>query len=208
MAAPLNYRHLYYFWVVAKEGGMSRAAARLDMAVQTISEQVRLLEQSLGHALFKPAGRGLVLTEAGAVAMAQAEQIFQLGEQLPAAVRDAAPGRGCGSLWASRTGCRSWSCAICCNQHSPDAGCGCCARRTSSAATGRLGAAPAGRCLVGPGSAAQPQPAALQSPTRRSRIGLVSAGGNGEEIQEALPGVAGRHAAPATNRPFGRSSAA
>ena len=94
MAAPFNYRHLYYFWVVAKEGGMARAAARLDMAVQTISEQVRLLEQSLGHALFKPSGRGVALTEAGVVAMAHAEQIFQLGEQLPAAVRDAATGQG------------------------------------------------------------------------------------------------------------------
>jgi LysR family transcriptional regulator, transcriptional activator of nhaA len=94
MAAPFNYRHLYYFWVVAKEGGMARAADRLGMAVQTVSAQVRALEQSLGYALFKPAGRGLALTEAGVVAMAHADQIFQLGEQLPAAVRDAATGQG------------------------------------------------------------------------------------------------------------------
>jgi len=60
------------------------------MAVQTVSAQVRLLEQSLGHALFKPAGRGLVLTEAGQTALKLAEQIFLIGEQLPAAVRDAA----------------------------------------------------------------------------------------------------------------------
>lgn len=94
MALPLNYRHLYYFWVVAKEGGMARAATRLDMAVQTISEQVRALEQSLGYALFKPAGRGVTLTEAGVAALAQAEQIFQLGEQLPGVVREAATGQG------------------------------------------------------------------------------------------------------------------
>ena len=94
MTAPLNYRHLYYFWVVAKEGGMSRAAARLDMAVQTVSAQVRSLEQSLGYSLFKPAGRGIALTEAGVAAMAHADQIFQIGEQLPAAVRDAATGQG------------------------------------------------------------------------------------------------------------------
>ena len=94
MASPLNYRHLYYFWVVAKEGGMARAANRLDMAVQTISEQVRLLEQSLGYALLKPSGRGVALTEAGVVAMAHAEQIFQLGEQLPIAVREAATEQG------------------------------------------------------------------------------------------------------------------
>ena len=94
MATALNYRHLYYFWVVAKEGGMARAADRLGMAVQTVSAQVRALEQSLGHALFKPAGRGIALTEAGTAAMAHAEQIFQLGELLPAAVREAATGQG------------------------------------------------------------------------------------------------------------------
>lgn len=62
---------------------MVRAAERLDMAVQTVSTQVRELERSLGCVLLKPAGRGLALTEAGMVAMRQAEQIFQLGEQLP-----------------------------------------------------------------------------------------------------------------------------
>lgn len=90
MSKDFNYRHLYYFWVVAKEGGMTRAADRLGMAVQTISTQVRELERSLGYALLKPEGRGVALTPAGAAAMRQAEQIFQLGEQLPAAVREAA----------------------------------------------------------------------------------------------------------------------
>jgi len=89
MSTPFNYKHLYYFWVVAKEGGISRAADKLDMAVQTVSAQVRELERSLGYALLKPAGRGLVLTEAGLAAMQQADQIFQLGEALPALVRDA-----------------------------------------------------------------------------------------------------------------------
>ncbi|GEQ73342.1 LysR family transcriptional regulator [Comamonas testosteroni] len=68
---------------------MARAAERLGMAVQTVSTQVRELERSLGYALLKPAGRGVVLTDAGLAAMRQAEQIFQLGEQLPAVVRDA-----------------------------------------------------------------------------------------------------------------------
>lgn len=90
MSQELNYKHLYYFWVTAKEGGMSHAAARLGMAVQTVSAQVRALEQSLGHALFKPAGRGLALTDAGQAALPLAEQIFQLGEQLHSTVRDAA----------------------------------------------------------------------------------------------------------------------
>lgn len=89
MSTQFNYKHLYYFWVVAKEGGISRAAEKLDMAVQTVSAQVRELERSLGHALLKPAGRGLALTEAGIVAMQQADLIFHLGENLPAQVRDA-----------------------------------------------------------------------------------------------------------------------
>ncbi len=89
MSLNFNYRHLYYFWVVAKAGGVARGAERLGMAVQTVSTQVRELERSLGYALFKPAGRGLALTEAGPAAMLQADQIFQLGEQLPAMVRDA-----------------------------------------------------------------------------------------------------------------------
>lgn len=81
-----NYKHLYYFWVVAKEGGMSRAAERLGMAVQTISTQVRELERSLGHQLLKPQGRNVVLTHTGEAAFAQAELIFQLGEKLPDAL--------------------------------------------------------------------------------------------------------------------------
>lgn len=89
MSLPFSYRHLYYFWVVAKEGGISAAAARLGMAVQTVSAQVHALERDLGHALLKPAGRGLALTEAGVAAMGHAEEIFMLGAQLPAAVRGA-----------------------------------------------------------------------------------------------------------------------
>ena len=89
MTPPFSYRHLYYFWVVAKEGGMARAAERLGMAVQTVSTQVRELERELGFVLLKPAGRGLVLTPAGVAAMQEADQIFQLGQQLPGRVRDA-----------------------------------------------------------------------------------------------------------------------
>lgn len=90
MSTSFNYKHLYYFWVVAKEGGMSRAADKLDMAVQTVSAQVRELERSLGYALLKPAGRGLVLTDAGQTALQLADQIFQIGENLPERVRESA----------------------------------------------------------------------------------------------------------------------
>ena len=68
---------------------MAKAADRLDMAVQTISTQVRELEKSLGYELLKPAGRGVALTDAGVAAMHQAELIFQLGEKLPDVVRAA-----------------------------------------------------------------------------------------------------------------------
>ena len=90
MTNTYNYRHLYYFWVVAKEGSMSKAAERLDMAIQTISAQVHELEKSLGYMLFKPAGRGITLTESGFAALEIADQIFSIGEKLPEAVRDAA----------------------------------------------------------------------------------------------------------------------
>ena len=89
----LNYRHLHYFWVVAKAGGFARAAERLDMAVQTISAQVKELEKSLGHQLLKPLGRGFALTEAGEAAFVRAEEIFRIGQGLHADVRDAAVGR-------------------------------------------------------------------------------------------------------------------
>lgn len=84
----LNYKHLYYFWVVAKEGGMARAAERLGMAVQTISSQVRDLERVLGRSLFAAEGRRLVLTEAGRMTLGYADQIFLLGEQMCEALGD------------------------------------------------------------------------------------------------------------------------
>ncbi|HCN72114.1 MAG TPA: LysR family transcriptional regulator, partial [Pusillimonas sp.] len=78
----MNYRHLYYFWIVGKEGGFARAANRLGVAVQTVSAQVRALERQLGHELLKPDGRGVVLTDAGQRALIRADEIFQLGKVL------------------------------------------------------------------------------------------------------------------------------
>jgi len=80
--AKLNYKHLHYFWVVAREGSMTRAAERLGVAIQTVSGQLSLLERSLGKALFVAQGRGLALTEAGRAALGYADRIFELGEQL------------------------------------------------------------------------------------------------------------------------------
>lgn len=86
--SPLNYKHLHYFWVVAQEGSITRAAERLGVAVQTISGQLSILERQLGKALFNSQGRGLVLSEAGRVALGFADQIFQLGDALVDAVQN------------------------------------------------------------------------------------------------------------------------
>lgn len=78
----LNYTHLLYFWTVAREGTVAAAAAALNLTPQTISGQVKLLEQSIGARLFERSGRGLVLTEAGRSVMPYAEEIFSLGAEL------------------------------------------------------------------------------------------------------------------------------
>jgi len=57
LSLPFSYRHLYYFWVVGKEGGMSRAADRLGMAVQTVSTQVRELEQAVSAEQYERAAQ-------------------------------------------------------------------------------------------------------------------------------------------------------
>ncbi|MBI4985032.1 MAG: transcriptional activator NhaR [Rhodocyclales bacterium] len=90
----LNYRHLHYFWVVAHEGSVTRAAERLGVAVQTISAQLALLEQSLGKTLLAPQGRRLVPTEAGRLALGYADQIFLLGEQMAATLARGETDRG------------------------------------------------------------------------------------------------------------------
>ncbi len=78
----LNYRHLLYFWAVAKEGSITRAGERLGLSVQAISTQLGQLERQLGQALLAPQGRTLVLTDAGRRVLVHAEQIFQLGDKL------------------------------------------------------------------------------------------------------------------------------
>jgi LysR family transcriptional activator of nhaA len=78
----LNYGHLHYFWMVAREGSMVRAAEELMVSQPTISTQLKELEESLGHRLFDRVGRGLVLTEAGRVAFNFANEIFTLGQEM------------------------------------------------------------------------------------------------------------------------------
>ncbi|GGY11970.1 LysR family transcriptional regulator [Paludibacterium paludis] len=82
MTGKLNYKHLRYFWAVAREGSVSGAARSLGMSAQTVSGQISRLEQTLGQALFTLEGRRLALTDAGRLALRYADTIFQLGEEL------------------------------------------------------------------------------------------------------------------------------
>ena len=91
--AALNYKHLHYFWVVAKSGGIVRASERLHLTPQTISGQVTLFEDLLGYKLFARVGRRLELTDAGRVAMSYADEIFSLGEELTEVLRQKPTGR-------------------------------------------------------------------------------------------------------------------
>jgi LysR family transcriptional regulator, transcriptional activator of nhaA len=78
----LNYHHLRYFWTVAKEGSLARAAAKLHVSPPSISEQIRELEGALGEKLFRREGRVNKLTDAGQVVFGYAEDIFALGREL------------------------------------------------------------------------------------------------------------------------------
>jgi LysR family transcriptional activator of nhaA len=86
--AALNYKHLRYFWVVAKSGAIARAGEQLHLTPQSISGQIRELEEALGVALFRRVGRGLELTDSGRRILGYAEEIFALGDELLDAVRD------------------------------------------------------------------------------------------------------------------------
>ena len=78
----VNYKHLHYFWVVAKEGGIARASEKLHLTPQTISGQLSLLEKYLGISLFSRVGRSLELTETGRLVLSYADEIFSLGGEL------------------------------------------------------------------------------------------------------------------------------
>jgi LysR family transcriptional activator of nhaA len=84
----LNFHHLHYFWAVAREGHLTRAAQRLGVAQSALSTQIRQLEAQLGQPLFTRQGRALVLTEAGRIALEYAETIAVAGEELVATLRE------------------------------------------------------------------------------------------------------------------------
>jgi LysR family transcriptional activator of nhaA len=78
----VNYNHLYYFWMVAREGGVVRASEELMVSQPTISNQLKELEAALKQKLFEKAGRGRRLTEAGRIAFNYANEIFLLGQEM------------------------------------------------------------------------------------------------------------------------------
>lgn len=86
--SSLNYKHLRYFWMVAKSGSIARASEQLHVTPQSISVQLRDLEQSLGAELLRRSGRGLEVTETGRRILSYAEEIFTLGNELMDVARD------------------------------------------------------------------------------------------------------------------------
>jgi LysR family transcriptional activator of nhaA len=84
----LNFHHLRYFWAVAKEGNLTRAAAQLHVSQSALSAQIKELESQLGQPLFERTGRTLTLTEAGRLAVAYADSIFATGSELVAVLRE------------------------------------------------------------------------------------------------------------------------
>jgi len=85
--SALNYKHLHYFWVVAKCGGIARASEQLHLTPPTISGQLSLLEEMLGYALFDRIGRRMELNDAGRMVFSYADEIFSLGEELEEMLR-------------------------------------------------------------------------------------------------------------------------
>lgn len=83
----LNYNHLQYFWVVAREGSIVKASEVLHLTPQTISGQLKLLDESVGQALFNRSGRRLVLSEMGRLVFDYADDIFSIGSELSNVVR-------------------------------------------------------------------------------------------------------------------------
>lgn len=88
----MNFKHLHYFWVAAKAGGILRAGEQLHTTPQTLSGQIKLLEAWLGRALFRKSGRQLELTDEGRLALGYADQIFALGAEMESVLRQASGG--------------------------------------------------------------------------------------------------------------------
>ena len=84
---PINYNHLYYFYRVAVDGGITAASRNLHLTPQTISGQITAFEQHIGYPLFERQGKKLALTQRGRMVMSYAEDIFHLGDELRALLK-------------------------------------------------------------------------------------------------------------------------
>lgn len=80
--SQLNLKHLRYFWLVASEGSIAKASETLHLTPQTISGQLRMLEESVGAKLFQKSGRNLVLSDTGQMVFSYADEIFSLESEL------------------------------------------------------------------------------------------------------------------------------
>ena len=89
----MNFKHLHYFWAVAKWGGIARASERLHLTPQTLSTQLRQFEERCGVKLFRPAGKGIELTEAGRMAFSYADEMFSIAGELSDALHNLPAGR-------------------------------------------------------------------------------------------------------------------
>lgn len=96
--SPLNYNHLFYFYIVVTEGTISKASARLNLTSQTISGQITRFEAQVGVKLFERKGKKLTLSEMGVLIYSYAEEIFQLGDEVKNILKRKQP-----SLWHTFT---------------------------------------------------------------------------------------------------------
>lgn len=85
--ANLNFNHLRYFWAVAHEGSLTRAAERMNLSQSALSVQIQKLEHQMGHSLFERVGKKLVLTEAGKIALDYSDTVFKAGDELLSVLR-------------------------------------------------------------------------------------------------------------------------
>jgi LysR family transcriptional activator of nhaA len=90
--SSMNLKHLRYFWAVAANGSIARASEILHLTPQTISGQLRELEEQLKVKLFQKSGRNLVLTDAGRLVFSYADEMFRMGEELQDLLEGRIPG--------------------------------------------------------------------------------------------------------------------
>jgi len=89
----INYHHLLYFWMAAREGGITMACKKLHLSQPTVSGQIRALEKALRAKLFERSGRSIVLTDTGRMVYRYADEIFSLGRELQDALHDRPQGQ-------------------------------------------------------------------------------------------------------------------